>query len=563
MSFGVVMICHTALDRVAQVARFWAAGGVPVAIHLDAAVPDVAFDALRRSLADVDAVGFTRRYRCAWGTWSLVAAAQAGAEMILSRAPHVGHAYLTSGACLPLRPVADLADYLAACPDTDFIESATTADTEWTIGGLDIERFTLRFPFGWKTQRRLFDAYVDLQRRLGFRRRIPSGITPHLGSQWWCLSRKTLSAILTDPDRGRYDRYFRRVWIPDESYFQTLARRHSDRIESRSLTLARFDALGKPYVFYDDHQKVLRRSGFFVARKIWPGAEGLYRGFLSPDLERSRAEPDPMPLERLFRAATERRLRGRPGLYMQSRLPRRDREQGKTAAPYSVFQGFGELFEDFGGWLAQQIPADVHGHLFAPGRAEFAGGQRGFRGGLSDSARLRDYDPRAFLTSLIWNSRGTRQCFLFGPRDAQEINWFIATDPQAQISVISGAWVVPLFRAGGDFAAIRQEATRLHRIETRHLEILRSVHTQARLRIWTLADFLDDPATPLQAIVDEISPRRQQPLTTLPQMVDLTGFGGFLQKLRNQGLQPRLIGNFPIGHEAMLRGPVLPAARNT
>ena len=51
---------------------------------------------------------------------------------------------------------------------------------------------------------------------------MPEGLVPHMGSQWWCLTRQTLSAILQDPERAKYDSYFRKVWIPDESYFQTL-----------------------------------------------------------------------------------------------------------------------------------------------------------------------------------------------------------------------------------------------------------------------------------------------------------------------------------------------------
>jgi len=95
----------------------------------------------------------------------------------------------------------------------------------------------------------LFDGYVRLQRRLGYKRKIPKGLVPHMGSQWWCLTRQTLSAILEDPDRDIYDRYFKRVWIPDESYFQTMARQYSLKIESRSLTLSKFDYQGKPHIF--------------------------------------------------------------------------------------------------------------------------------------------------------------------------------------------------------------------------------------------------------------------------------------------------------------------------
>ena len=91
-------------------------------------------------------------------------------------------------------------------------------------GTTDHERFTLYFPFSWRKNRYLFDAFVEFQRGVGLQRRIPNGIVPHMGSQWWCLTRQTLSAVLQDPDRKRYDRYFRQVWIPDESYFQTLSR---------------------------------------------------------------------------------------------------------------------------------------------------------------------------------------------------------------------------------------------------------------------------------------------------------------------------------------------------
>jgi hypothetical protein len=36
-------------------------------------------------------------------------------------------------------------------------------------------------------------------------------------------------------------------------------------------------------------------------------------------------------------------------------------------------------------------------------------------------------------------------------------------------------------------------------------------------------------------------------LTEVPRMVDLSGFGQFLQNLRNHGMQPVLMGDFPAG----------------
>jgi hypothetical protein len=547
MSVGFVMLVHTALDRAEQVARHWARGGCPVVIHVDQNVPQPAYDGFVRNLSDSPTILFSKRPRCEWGSWRVVAASQDAAEMLLAQFEEVRHVYLSSGSCLPLRPVSELVDYLEQRPRTDFIESATTADVPWTVGGLDHERFTLHFPFSWRRQRYLFDKFVDFQRWIGLRRKIPMGVVPHMGSQWWCLTRQTLTAILQDPERPTYDRYFKGVWIPDESYFQTLARLYSTNIESRSLTLSKFDFQGKPHIFYDDHLQLLRRSDCFVARKIWPHADGLYAAFLKdPTRAVSMQEPNPGKIDRIFAKAVDRRTRGRPGLYMQSRFPRHGWDNGMTAGKYSVFHGFAEIFQDFENWLGRATGAQVHGHLFAPDRAEFAGAQSVINGALSDNAALRDANPKAFLTNLLWNTRGERQCFQYGPKDTPKINKEMALDPNAQISVISGAWAVPLFKSNANFAEIRAEAAQLQKVENKFLTELRSPYVKARIRIWTMSEFIEAPMEPLQVIIDEIGQKSLRRLAEAPRLEDLSGFGQFLQNLKNQGMHPYLMGDFPV-----------------
>ena len=547
MSVGIVLLVHMALDRAEQVARFWAKAGCPDVIHVDRCVSKTDYNQFVSNVSDIPEIDFSRRFRCEWGTWGIVAATRTASAQMLDRYAHVRHVYLASGACLPLRPVEQLQSYLDNNPRTDFIESVTTADVPWTIGGLDIERFNFSFPFAWKSQRFLFDRYVALQRKMGRRRKIPEGLVPHMGSQWWCLTRQTLSSILNDPQQREINRYFRRVWIPDESYFQTMVRRHSEQIESRSLTLSKFDFQGKPHIFYDDHLQLLRRSDCFVARKIWPHADRLYHEFLSDRaVEAHQTEPSPGKIDRVFSKAVERRTRGRPGLYMHSRFPREDWENGITAEPFTVFQGFSELFEDFENWLSQTIGHPVHGHLFAKDRVHFADGQNSLNGALTDSATLRDYDPTGFLTNLIWNTRGAQQCFQFGPNATQAVHWRIAKAPNATVRNLSGAWAVPLFRSGQNFGDVRKEAARLQRIESTHIDVLQSLWTKARVRIWTLADFVENPMEPLQLILDDIGPMSDHRLSEAPKMVNLRGFGQFLQNLKNQGMQPYLMGDFPI-----------------
>lgn len=546
MTLGVVMLCHAALDRAAQLARHWSMHGCPVVIHVDARTSQDHFDTLSAALADLPDIRFSRRSACEWGSFGIVQATLDAATRMLADFPDVSHVLLASGSCLPIRPVRALQAYLSANPRTDFIESVTTADVGWTVGGLNEERFTLRFPFSWKRQRRMFDCYVALQRALRFRRRLPQGLVPHLGSQWWCLTRSTLQAVLTHPDRTRLDRYFRRVWIPDESYFQSVVRQVSTQIESRSLTLSKFDYQGRPYTFYDDHLHLLRQTDAFVARKVWPQADLLYRTFLTPDGDRALAsEPNPGKINRLFSKAVERRVKGRPGLYMQSRFPSAGRGGTRSAAPYGVFSGFAELFHDFQPWLARALDARVHGHLFAFDRAEFAGGESVFKGGLSDSPTLRDYNPKSFLTSLIWNTRGETQVFQFGPADQQDIAPFLTGDANATIFVISGAFAVPLWRSGQSAAQVRTEAARLQKVESEFLFKLNSPETKANVRSWSLTEFIENPAEPLELLVDHLNPRAAHRMNDRPKLISLTGFGTFLQDLRNQGMAPVLMGDFP------------------
>lgn len=541
---GVVMLCHDELHTAARLARVWAEGGASVAVHVDAKVPLDQMQAMRHELSDLPQLVFSPRHSCEWGMFSLVKATQDAASLLLDRFEDVTHVMVVSGSCLPLRPVADLVAFLALHPRRDFIESVTAADVGWTVGGLNEERFTLRFPFSFRHRRKLFDRYVDLQRRLRFRRRIPQGLVPHLGSQWWCLTRTTLRTILADSRRAEFDRYFAKVWIPDESYFQTLARRCSLNIESRSLTLAKFDGQGRPYIFYDDHLEMLEQSRCFVARKIWRGAERLYAHFPHGDPAQPLAdEPRPERLDRVISQAVTRRSLGRPGLYMQSRFPLKDRENGKTSAPYGVLQGFSDLFPGFESWLAERVDADVHGHLFAVHGAEFADRALIGPGGLSHSAALRDLDPRGFVANLIRMS-DRMPLWQFSPRDGQEMNWFTATDPNARIFVITGAWAVPLLHSDMPFDDIRRVAAILQRTELAQMNVLNSVWLKAQTQIWDLGDFCARPAGVLGGVLRALG-ADPEAAAELPPMRAIAGMGRFLQRLRNAGLRPQLMGDFP------------------
>lgn len=231
------------------------------------------------------------------------------------------------------------------------------------------------------------------------------------------------------------------------------------------------------------------------------------------------------------------------------------RENGYTARTYSVLHGFDNIIPDFQNWLAKQTGTKVHGHIFGRDRAHFSTEEKVFRGGLSDHPRLRDYNPEMFLTNLIWSGRGEHQSFQFGPHDAQDVAWMLAKDINARITVITGAWAVPLFKSGASASACRNEAAHAQRLENKFLCILRSPHAKAQINIFSLSCFIDGPRPILQNAVDVIAGHRANVLQATPSMVDLTEFGAFLQSLRNQGMPPFLTGEFPVSPVTQTQAP--------
>lgn len=445
---GVVLLAHEQMRRTRQLAEHLARSGCKLVIHVDERVNRTELDLLTARLADHPNVLFAPRRRCEWGTFSLVEASLDSLWLMLGRWPDVTHVCQLSGSCLPIKPIAALEAHLAAHPGVDFIESVSVEKDPWVVDGLSTERFTLYHPLPWRRYKRLFDRNVRLQRRIGIHRAMPDGLEPRIGSQWWCLSRETLRKILDDPALPAYCRFFRTTWIPDESFFQTLAGKHGADFTSTPLTFVRFDPQGKPHVFYDDHLDLLMHVEGFFARKIWRGANKLYAAFLDPDLEMVELQArDTRRLLRRFERAERLHRQGRSGLVGQGRHPGRRLTAARfeTARPYVVLDGIDRVFPDLRAELDRQDGVIAHGHLFAPDQVEFAGGAIHFTGNLTADVKIRDHKPEHFLVNLVWIERGNTQCFLHDLAAPSVMNEFLLTDRNARILRLEEGWLLDLY----------------------------------------------------------------------------------------------------------------------
>ncbi|MGR3369372.1 MAG: DUF5928 domain-containing protein [Sagittula sp.] len=275
-----ILLCHKEPDAIIRQAQSLTAAGDYMSIHFDARARPEDYAKIRAALRENPNVTFARkRLKCGWGEWSLVAATLNAVEAAVDAFPRATHFYMLSGDCMAIKSAEYTHDFLDR-HDKDFIESFDYFNSDWIKTGWKEERLVYRHWFNERTQKKRFYAMFNLQQRLGLTRPIPADIDVMIGSQWWCLRRRTIEWIL-DFTKKRRDvmRFFSTTWIPDETFFQTLVRHlvPEAEIESRTLTFLMFTEYGMPVVFYNDHYDLLLSQDFLFARKISPEALELKR----------------------------------------------------------------------------------------------------------------------------------------------------------------------------------------------------------------------------------------------------------------------------------------------
>ncbi len=273
-----ILLCHKAPEAIIRQARVLTASGDCVSIRFDARAAPSAFRTVRDALGQDPNVTFAApRVKCGWGEWSLVQATLNALHAAIHSFPSATHFYMISESCAPIKSRAYLHDRLDA-RDVDHIESVDFFAGDWIRTGMRKERLIYRHVFNERTQPWRFYTALRLQRALGLARTVPLDLDIRIGSQWWCLRRATVQAILRFT-RHRRDvtRFFRTTWIPDETFFQTLVPHlvPDTEIDPRSPTFLMFTDYGLPVTFHNDHHEMLLGQDRFFARKISDEAHDL------------------------------------------------------------------------------------------------------------------------------------------------------------------------------------------------------------------------------------------------------------------------------------------------
>ena len=266
-----ILLCHKNPEAIVQQARQLTAVGDYMSIHFDARASAEDFDQIKTALEGNPNVAFAKkRIKCGWGEWSLVRASLNAIEAAVEAFPRATHFYMVSGDCMSIKSAEYAHEFLDA-NDKDYIESFDFFESDWIKTGMKGDRLFYRHYINERNHKYWFYAFYEWQKRLGLKRKIPEDLQIMIGSQWWCLRRRTIERIIEFSNKRRdVIRFFASTWIPDETYFQTLVRHlvPEHEINGRTLTFLMFSDYGMPLHFYNDHYDMLLSQDFLFARKI-------------------------------------------------------------------------------------------------------------------------------------------------------------------------------------------------------------------------------------------------------------------------------------------------------
>ena len=273
-----ILLCHKDPESIIQQANQLTGSGDFMAIHFDKSAKKEHYQALRDALDDNPNVVFAKkRVKCGWGEWSLVQATIHALTAAVDEFPKATHFYMLSGDCMAIKSASYSHRFLDN-NEKDFIESFDFFESDWIKTGMKEDRLVLRHFFNERNHKNLFYWSAQVQRKLGLQRKIPNDIQMMIGSQWWCLRRRTAEWVLNFcKERKDVMTFFRTTWIPDETFFQTIVRHlvPEREIETRTLTFLMFSDYGMPVTFFNDHYEMLLSQDFLFARKVSPQANEL------------------------------------------------------------------------------------------------------------------------------------------------------------------------------------------------------------------------------------------------------------------------------------------------
>lgn len=216
MKIAYLILCHDFPKHIIRLIQALRPIGVLFVIHVDKRSDPAVMLELEMYARATNDVFLAKRYRCYWGTYSLMEATFACMQVALEQKCSFDYAMLISGQDYPIKNASQTNAFFEKHPDREFIEAFPLAkQNRWTE--MDGPYQAIRKVAHWHP------SFRGRRFHIRVRRSFYRGWEPHGGSQWWCLSREALAWVFSNIRKhpGAV-RYFRFVFIPDESMIHTI-----------------------------------------------------------------------------------------------------------------------------------------------------------------------------------------------------------------------------------------------------------------------------------------------------------------------------------------------------
>lgn len=395
MRLGYILLAHEKYETLKPQLETLTCNDDKVVLHYDASQPHI--DDIVKIRQHFPSVVFAKSENVEWGEASIVRATLNAMRVFSEMDDSPEYITLLSGSCFPIKPRAELVQFLQDNRGVDFIECHDLKRKgPWVQDGLEWGRWELYHFLNWRKTPRLFSLSEKLQRKFRIKRAFPFGDTMYMGSQWWTLSIETIRATIDVIDKYDLIRFVNRTWIPDEFFFQTLVGNMagSDKAIAKPLMKHRFNSAGIPKIYNHEDLSELIDTDKFFCRKIQHNDQGLIE-------QLNRCYTDAIPLapteyDVIDTAFQWYKRSGFKDWFQDCPLPITviiDTSHAKDFMP-SLRQSVRELDSSI----------KVYGKLFSSKEIDY-NGEPGPTNYSPQDIRLRDYDWDEFMAQVALNSQ--------------------------------------------------------------------------------------------------------------------------------------------------------------
>ncbi len=214
MSLVYIILAHRYPRQLLRLVERLDTAQATFVVHVDRRSPSDVFQRIQATLANRKNVELLERRACYWGGFGVVEATLDAIYRLVRSEKAFDYAVLLSGQDYPLRPAVEIESFFAGAEGHSFMEHRPAS-------GRFVDRIERRHWHGELAGIRfkLPNRYMPLT----WRRRMPLGLDPFVGSAYWSLSRPCVEHVSRfareNPDVVRF---FRHSSSPDEALFHTI-----------------------------------------------------------------------------------------------------------------------------------------------------------------------------------------------------------------------------------------------------------------------------------------------------------------------------------------------------